>query len=722
MANSLRPTFFCSLAFACTAGILACSHQGGSSRRTDQSASTVASASSIRIAAGESTPYTDAQGNVWAADHSFTGGVAATDPSPVSIAGTDAPELYNSQRYGADSSFDPAPFHYTLAVSPGTYLVTLDFAEGYVTGPGQRRFNVVINGAVVLSEFDIYATAGAMNTAVDESFAVTVGSEGQVEIDFTPGSIQNPMVNAIAITPQTTVRIAAGESSPYKDPHGEVWSADNSFSGGISATTPTPVAIAGTDSPRLYNSQRYGADSTNAPAPFSYALTVSPGAYVVTLEFAEGYVTGPGQRRFSVAINGSTVLSEFDIYATAGSMNTAVDESFPISVGSSGQVSIDFTPGSIQNPMINAIAVAPAPAPVGGKDGGADGGTCMPTTCKAQGASCGTISDDCGGHVACGSCGSGESCTSNVCVSSSGMPITAPLTGEVTAGTWQAGDIVVPGVTLPSGLPFHYDYLLPANYDPSFTYPILVHEHEDYEGSAWYEGNDGDPLYLASASGADSWYNNPAWRTAYPCIVLLPYADQSSGGGDGDDALENFGGWTNAGIAGSATTNSGDTGPNVFAVAGLVEDFVKSYSVNANKVYITGDSLGGIGSWYMALMYNRVNGPSGKLFTAALPFAGVIEMNGFGNGPTAAQVSQLRNVPVFAVSGANDGTSLPQDWNQPLWQALAGNSSYPPPPSGAEAGSSSFNYMQDPALGHDVWDTYRVLPTGKPLYDWLFSQ
>jgi len=305
---------------------------------------------------------------------------------------------------------------------------------------------------------------------------------------------------------------------------------------------------------------------------------------------------------------------------------------------------------------------------------------------------------------------------------SPGNAIQAPLQGNVTAGTWQAGDISVPGVTLPSGKPFHYDYLLPANYDPKFTYPILVQEHEDTEGDAWYDGQNGDPLYLTSASGADGWYNNTAWRTAYPCIILLPYADQTANGTDGDDALENFGGWTNTGVTGTGTTFSGDSGPNVFAVAGLVQNFIQTYSVNPTKVYVTGDSLGGIGSWYMILMYNRVNGPSGKLFTAAMPFAGVMELNGFGSGPTSAQIAQLKDVPVLAVSGAQDGTSLPQDWNQPLWQALAGNANYPAPPSGAQAGASSFHYMQDPGLGHDVWDTYRPLPAGKPLYDWLFSQ
>jgi hypothetical protein len=305
---------------------------------------------------------------------------------------------------------------------------------------------------------------------------------------------------------------------------------------------------------------------------------------------------------------------------------------------------------------------------------------------------------------------------------SHGTPVPAPLQGTVTPGTWQAGDVSVPGVTLPSGKPLHFDYLLPDGYDPHFVYPLLVHEHEDEEGDAWYDGNNGDPLYLASASGADSWYNSVAFRTGYPCIVVLPYADQTSGGSDGNDAVENFGGWTNTGVSGTGTTFSGDTGPNVFGVAGLVQHFIEGYSVDASRVYITGDSLRGIGSWYMILMYNRVNGASGKLFTAAMPFAGVLEINGFGAGPTAAQVAQLKNVPVFAVSGANDDTSRVQDWNQPMWQALAGNTDYPAPPNGAQAPSSSFHYLQDAALGHDVWDTYRPLPAGKPLYDWLFSQ
>jgi hypothetical protein len=43
------------------------------------------------------------------------------------------------------------------------------------------------------------------------------------------------------------------------------------------------------------------------------------------------------------------------------------------------------------------------------------GGTCTPTTCAAQGATCGMISDGCGGVLTCGTCPSGQTCSGNKC-------------------------------------------------------------------------------------------------------------------------------------------------------------------------------------------------------------------------------------------------------------------------------------------------------------------
>ena len=176
----------------------------------------------------------------------------------------------------------------------------------------------------------------------------------------------------------STIRIAAGESSSFTDVHGTEWGADTGYSGGVAYTAPSMIAIAGTDAPQLYNSERYGDG-----AGFTYAFPIAPGAYVVTLKFAEVYVTGPGQRLFNVAIDGQSVLSDFDIFASAGAMNAVVDKTFTITIGSAARVQIDFTPGAVQNPKVDAIEIVPTGGGVVVDAGGAI--TCDGETCSGHG-------------------------------------------------------------------------------------------------------------------------------------------------------------------------------------------------------------------------------------------------------------------------------------------------------------------------------------------------
>jgi hypothetical protein len=100
--------------------------------------------------------------------------------------------LFNNERYGAMS--------YTIPgfTAGNSYAVTLYFAETYLTASGQRRFNVSINGATVLSNFDIYASAGGQNKGIARSFTATANSSGQIVIQFISGT-QNPKINGISI-------------------------------------------------------------------------------------------------------------------------------------------------------------------------------------------------------------------------------------------------------------------------------------------------------------------------------------------------------------------------------------------------------------------------------------------------------------------------------------------------------------------------------------------
>jgi hypothetical protein len=156
----------------------------------------------IRVAAGSKTDYTDREGNVWHADTAYTGGRVAVNSPPLPIAGTSDTLLYNSERFGGDATGNPTAFRYALAVDDGPYTVTLKFAETYaaINAAGKRRFNVSIDGQQVLTEFDIFASAGA-NTAIDKVFDVDVQG-GTLTIAFSPGSVQSPKVDAVAVVPK----------------------------------------------------------------------------------------------------------------------------------------------------------------------------------------------------------------------------------------------------------------------------------------------------------------------------------------------------------------------------------------------------------------------------------------------------------------------------------------------------------------------------------------
>jgi hypothetical protein len=87
---------------------------------------------------------------------------------------------------------------YTIPNRSGAQTVTLYFAENYVSGAGQRLFNVSINGTTVLSNFDIYASAGGADRAIARSFNTTANANGQVVIQFISGT-QNPKINGITV-------------------------------------------------------------------------------------------------------------------------------------------------------------------------------------------------------------------------------------------------------------------------------------------------------------------------------------------------------------------------------------------------------------------------------------------------------------------------------------------------------------------------------------------
>ena len=107
--------------------------------------------------------------------------------------------------------------------------------------------------------------------------------------------------------------------------------------------------ISGTTDQFIYQSER------SANAPFSYDLPVDNGDYTVVLKFAEVWATASGKRVFNVTLEGTPVLSNFDIFVDAGGANKAIDKTFKASVAD-GTLNIAFT-SVINNAKISAIKV-----------------------------------------------------------------------------------------------------------------------------------------------------------------------------------------------------------------------------------------------------------------------------------------------------------------------------------------------------------------------------
>lgn len=166
--------------------------------------------------------YTDPTGKSWSADAHFTGGNTVA-PNP-GIANTLDDLLYGSERFGT--------FSYAFPVSTGGYHVRLKFAETYYTQAGQRRFHVEVEGARLLSDYDVIWRTAGQNVAKDELLTVYV-DDGTLNLNFVPGLADVPKICAIEITPTDPALFAN-----YRVP-GHVEAEDfRKFSGSYFDTTP----------------------------------------------------------------------------------------------------------------------------------------------------------------------------------------------------------------------------------------------------------------------------------------------------------------------------------------------------------------------------------------------------------------------------------------------------------------------------------------------------
>ncbi|HDQ26534.1 MAG TPA: carbohydrate-binding protein, partial [bacterium] len=155
----------------------------------------------------------------------------------------------------------------------------------------------------------------------------------------------------------STWRVLAGSEVSYVDSQGFTWLSDRNHSGGETYSTTAAVsnALPSAADMALYQSERYG-------SPFTYTFNVPSGSYQVTLKMAETYWTEAGQRAFSLSINGTQVLTDFDLYSAADGANKAYDRVFNSITPVNGAITIQFGPASVDNAKVCAIQIIPQPA------------------------------------------------------------------------------------------------------------------------------------------------------------------------------------------------------------------------------------------------------------------------------------------------------------------------------------------------------------------------
>jgi predicted peptidase len=123
----------------------------------------------------------------------------------------------------------------------------------------------------------------------------------------------------------------------------------------------------------------------------------------------------------------------------------------------------------------------------------------------------------------------------------------------------------------------------------------------------------------------------------------------------------------------------------------ILDEVLRDFRGDPDRVYVTGISYGGYGTFYMA---------------AAHPdrWAAVAPIVGTGNPDTATVLAE-HNLPIWMFGGGRDG-SVPVGWLYQMAQALEA------------AGHSSLRFTVHEDTGHDAW---KRVYAGQDLYDWFLS-
>jgi glycosidase len=154
----------------------------------------------VRVSAGNASDATNCDASVWLADRAYSfgdfgyvGGTNGFIGATISNICAEAQWLYQRERYTTPS----ANFRYLFHCPPGIYETTVLETETYVTGVGERVFDLYIQTDRVLTNYDIFAATGGMNLPAILTFTNVVG-DALLEMNFLP-QVQNARASGIRV-------------------------------------------------------------------------------------------------------------------------------------------------------------------------------------------------------------------------------------------------------------------------------------------------------------------------------------------------------------------------------------------------------------------------------------------------------------------------------------------------------------------------------------------
>jgi predicted esterase len=230
---------------------------------------------------------------------------------------------------------------------------------------------------------------------------------------------------------------------------------------------------------------------------------------------------------------------------------------------------------------------------------------------------------------------------------------------------------------------------IPETYDDQEEYPVVITLH------GLGECGDDNLIHIQYNHLATTWGKDD-FQAVHPCFIFSPQCPAGSN-------------WTTTDVYQSVMV--------------LLDSLRSSYSIDENRLYITGLSLGGIGTWNY-LRYDP------ELYAAAVPVCGGLYMS---DNALKSHVNIIRHTPLWNFHGNLDNvvntnesrniiSQYPEFMEYPLFTHRYYRADYRLEEDVIDeyiARHTELIYSEIPDVGHNVWNYAYQMPQMK---EWMFRQ